>query len=273
MRRPRLFLLRVTGAALAWCLVSPSGLAPGDLVPGAQARPGPGAQPVKGPSEGASVSAPRELPVPSDRALRVLHAPAELSTAIVYLHGMCGNPRGADPWGDLAARYGTVVSLRANVPCKGRPGFKWPHEPEAISARIDAALEVVRAERQGQLDTERVVLLGYSQGAHRAERLAARFPHRYRTLMLAGPPTKATPERLRHARRVAILGGELEDTAHMVDGFLALRAAGIESEFFLLPAAHHGSYGPQGRRVMGEVLRFLFDGAPNRSPEPGRLDR
>lgn len=211
------------------------------------------------------IGKPQELAIARDKPVRVAHAPQGVTTTIVYLHGMCGNPRGADPWIDLATRYGTVVTLKANVPCGDRPGFKWPHEPEAIQERIDAALDAVARQRHGQLDTAKIVLLGYSQGAHRAERLAAAFPHRYPTLMLGGPPTTATPERLRHAQRVAIVGGELEDTRHMMDGYLALRSAGLESEFFLLPRAHHGSYGPKGRVVMDQVLAFLFEALPERA--------
>jgi predicted esterase len=201
---------------------------------------------------------PFDVPVPGDRPLRVALAEAGQDQAIVYLHGMCGAEKGADVWADLATAYGTVITLRADVPCDDRPGYKWPKEPSAIQARVAQALAIVGRLRRGDLALEAPILIGYSQGAHRAERLAAEYPQLYRTLALGGPPTAASPDRLRHARRVAILGGELEDTSHMIDGYLALQAGGIDTEFFTLPRAGHGGYGPEGRRVMTDVLAYLF---------------
>jgi pimeloyl-ACP methyl ester carboxylesterase len=181
---------------------------------------------------------------------------------------MCGNPKGADPWADLAAQYGTLITVRANVPCPDRPGYKWPKDIEAIQARISAALLAVKTERQGQLQTTDVSLFGYSQGAHRAERLAAAYPHLYRTVALGGPPTSPTPERLRHARHIAILGGELENTTHMMDGYLDLVSSGLDAKFYLLPRAGHGSYGPEGRRVVAKVFGDLFRQAPREATWP-----
>ncbi len=201
---------------------------------------------------------PEDVPIPNDRALRVAHAPADRRGAIVYLPGMCGNPKGADPWIDLATAHATVITVRGNVKCPDRPGYKWPQEASEIQPRIDAALAHVADMRAGHLDTGVVTLIGYSQGAHRGEKLAAAYPERYRVIVLGGPPTAPDPRLLAGARSVAIVGGELEDTSHMVEGFTKLQEAGISSKFFVLPGAHHGSYGPEGRRVMKEVLEFSF---------------
>jgi predicted esterase len=192
-----------------------------------------------------------------DRPLRITHAGANQTHAIVYLHGMCGNPRGADRWADLAAERGTLIVVRATVPCPDRPGFKWPKDLEEIQTRIDAALAFVANQRGGLLDQDVVTLIGYSQGANRAEKLAAMAPERYPLVVLGGPPTEPTPDLLHSTQRVAILGGELEDTTHMELGDFALRQAGVPSHFFLLPGAHHGDYGPDGRRVIAEAFSFL----------------
>lgn len=203
------------------------------------------------------VGVPTEVLVPGERPLRVTHAPAEVDHAIVYLHGMCGNPKGADPWADLAAERGTLIVLRATVPCPDRPGYKWPTEVTLIQQRVDAALDFVAEERGGLLDKKVLTIVGYSQGANRAEKLAALAPERYPLVILGGAPTAPSPELLHPSQRVAILGGELEDTRHMEAGYLDLAQAGIATRFFLLPGAHHGNYGPQGRRVMQEVFTFL----------------
>jgi pimeloyl-ACP methyl ester carboxylesterase len=170
---------------------------------------------------------------------------------------MCGAEEGADVWADRATVYGTLVTLRADVPCGDRPGYKWPKEAGAIQARIERALTRVGELRGIPLRTDDVWLIGYSQGAHRAERVAAAYPHVYRALALGGPPTAASPERLRHARRIAVFGGDLEDTSHMVFGFLELHAAGLDTRFFTLPRAGHGGFGPEGPRVMNEIFAFL----------------
>jgi pimeloyl-ACP methyl ester carboxylesterase len=190
----------------------------------------------------------------------VTHASAEINHAIIYLHGMCGNSRGADPWADLAAQRGTLIVLRATVPCPDRPGYKWPTDIELIQRQIDAALDLVAEKRGGRLEKRVLSIVGYSQGAHRAEKLAALAPQRYPLVVLGGPPTAPSPELLGPTHRIAILGGELEDTTHMEAGRLDLAQAGVTTRFFLLPGAHHGDYGPHGRRVMQEVFAFLDGG-------------
>lgn len=201
-----------------------------------------------------------DVPVPGDRSVRVVHGGANTNRALVYLHGMCGNPEAMNDWSPLASHYGTLVVLRADVPCGDRPGFKWPGDIGIIQQRIDRALDAVAAQRGGHLDREKLTLIGYSQGAHRGERLAEAYPDRYPLLILGGPPGTASPERLARTQAVAILGGELENTEHMQAGDEALRAAGLRSRFFLLPRVGHGGYGPEGVRVLGEVFAWLFDG-------------
>ncbi len=175
---------------------------------------------------------------------------------------MCGNPYGADRFVDLLTSYGTVIVVRATIPCEDRPGFRWPAEPQEIEPRIRSALSNVAHLRNGLLNTEEVVLFGYSQGAHRGEKLAQAYPEHYRDLILGGPPTAPTPEKLRFSRRVAILGGELENTDDMVRGDADLRAAGVSSRFFLLPGAHHGDYGPRGTDIIRDVLAWTLGPPP-----------
>lgn len=204
------------------------------------------------------VGSVENLPVPNDRSLRLAHAPAGELRALVYLHGMCSDTSAAEPWFPEATRYGTVVALRADVPCEDRPGYKWPKDPALLDARITRALARVREERGGHLDVERPVLIGYSQGAHRAELLTAAFPGRFPRLVLGGPPEAALPEHFAGVERVAFLGGEKEDTSHMVRGQRNLDAARIPARFFLLPRAPHGSFGPRGTEVMRDVFEWLF---------------
>jgi predicted esterase len=200
-----------------------------------------------------------EVPVPGDRALRVVHASAASRRAVLYLPGMCGSTHAMDPWSALASHYGTLIILSADLPCEGRPGLRWPKDVSLIQARIDRALEVVREARGGLLDTDKLSLIGYSQGAHRGEALARAYPERYTHLLLAGAPEEPVPYSFRGVTRVAIAGGEREDTSFMRTGTQALKRAGVSAEFFLFPKAYHGDYGPSGPETIGRILDWLFN--------------
>ena len=207
------------------------------------------------------LDAPVELAMAGDRSLRVSHAPSSQMHPIIYLHGMCGNSKGADLWSNLATQYGTLIVVRADEPCGDRPGYKWPKDLSLIQARIDAALQAVKSERGGFLDTEHPTLIGYSQGAYRAEQLVGAYPERYPRALLGGPPTPPSYDALKSLSRVAVMGGELEDRAHMEAGTADLIAHGMRAQFFILPNVHHGSYGPQGRKVVERALSFIFEAA------------
>jgi hypothetical protein len=84
--------------------------------------------------------------------------------------------------------------------------------------------------------------------------VAGQYPKQYPRLVLGGPPTKASPQRLARIQRVAIFGGELETTENMRAGFDALQAAGIPSRFFTLDCAYHGYFGTSAESQLGEVL-------------------
>lgn len=208
------------------------------------------------------IGKPSELSIPGDQRVRLIHAPERDRRAIIYLHGMCGDPYGADRLARVLVERGTVISLRADVPCGDRPGNKWPKEAAAIQSRIDRVLEAVKQARGGRLEADQILLVGYSQGAHRAELLLAASPERYPRVLLGGPPTAALPENFKPFHSVAVLGGELEDASHMQAGQEALSANGIRSRFFLLPRAGHGDYGPEGPAVVSRALSFLFEKSP-----------
>ncbi|HET9953590.1 MAG TPA: hypothetical protein VFQ61_03755, partial [Polyangiaceae bacterium] len=87
--------------------VSPPGLptAPGvSATPGLPAGPGFPAGPVAEPTlPGDTVlDRPVLVPVPGDKPVLVLHAPATNTQAIVYLHGLCGNVRAVESWKEAA---------------------------------------------------------------------------------------------------------------------------------------------------------------------------
>jgi predicted esterase len=198
----------------------------------------------------------QDVPVPGDRPAYVLPGNAGDPRVIIYLPGMCGDTTAADHFQEAARAHGTLIAVRGDTPCEnGR--FKWRDDPAKIQTRIRAAFKEVNALRGGELDLTQALLFGYSQGAERAERVAALYPKQYPRLVLGGPPQKASPQRLAHAGRVAFLGGELETTENMRAGFEALQAAGIACRFFTLDCAYHGWFGTNAEAQLAEVLDWV----------------
>ena len=198
----------------------------------------------------------QDIDIPDDRPAYILPGNAGDPRVIVYLHGMCGDITAPDYFREAVRAHGTLIAVRGDTRCaNGR--FKWRDDASKIQMRIRAAFERVNAALGGALDLDTALLFGYSQGAERAERVAALYPKRYPRLVLGGPPTKASPQRLARAQRVAILGGELETTETMRLGHDALITAGIPSRFFTLDCAYHGYFGEHAESQLTEVLDWV----------------
>lgn len=178
---------------------------------------------------------------------------------IVYLHGMCGDPKeDLDAWGNIAKQHGTIIAVMGDVPCPDKPGrLKWSTDASAIDARIDTVVKAVSEARGLRLEPEEIVVIGESMGAARAELLATKFPDKYTRLVLVGSPQTPSPQNLKGVKAVANLAGEKERQSMMKEGTRALESAGTPTRFWELPEATHGNYGPDGERIMNEALGFV----------------
>lgn len=209
---------------------------------------------------------PGVIPVPIPGALAAYALPAEGSTGqvIVYLHGHCGDPlAGLRAFPEAARKVGTMISVQGDLPCKGRGGKRrWSTDAARIQAAIDAAIAATASKFDRSLSPQELILVGYSEGALRAELLSGAFPGRYPRIILGGEPRAPRPENFREARSVATLAGQLDVQAPMRDGAEALARAGVASRFFLLPGARHGQYGPEGDRVLGDAFSWLLAPSP-----------
>ncbi len=196
-----------------------------------------------------------KVDVPGDRAAFVVIG-AE-PRAIVYLHGMCSEPKSdLDVWARSVSALGTVLALEGDVPCEGRGGRTYTQDIGALDRRIDAAIAAVAAEHAVRLDE--IVLVGESLGASRTIALASQFPARYPRLVLVGGPETPSPSELRRAKAVALLAGEKEPQGKMREGASALAGAGIPARFWELADATHGTYGPEGAASMTEAVAFVL---------------
>ena len=209
---------------------------------------------------GVEVGARTRVPVPGDQDVIVYSGPADRRRAFVYLHGVCGDPSAVEAWVHVVTLRGTLVVLRGESPCPDRPGrSSWKAPAATIAGRVERALAAVRAHRGGLLDTEEAVLIGYSQGAARAEQLARLRPGAFPRVVLASGPTPPDPDALAGAAAVAVLAGSEEPHGVLRAGVAALGAAGLRARFFLLPGAAHGEYGRDGARVLHEALAWLLE--------------
>jgi pimeloyl-ACP methyl ester carboxylesterase len=177
---------------------------------------------------------------------------------IIYLHGMCADPKeDLDAWGNIAKQHGTIIAVMGDVKCTDRPGLKWSMDAGAIDARIDTAVKTVSEARGVPLEPGEMVVIGESMGAARAELLAATYPDKYTRLVLVGSPRTPSAQKLRGVKAVANLAGEKEPQSAMKNGTRALANAGTPTRFWELPEAKHGDYGPDGERIMNEALAFV----------------
>lgn len=211
---------------------------------------------------GAHADAPTwtKLAVTGDLPVFVLAPDADARDVIVYLHGHCGDPVAPmKTWpGPLRSR-GITISVQADVPCKDKPGrFHWSPDPKAIQRRIDAAVASVAA-THGPVSSGPRLLIGYSEGALRAESLAREFPDVYPRIVVGGTPAPTKPTSFARSKAVAQLVGERDVQGPARDGTTALEKAGIRTRLFVLPGVGHGQYGRESPRVMTEALTWLFE--------------
>lgn len=240
--------ITVAGLALATCT--------GNTRREAHADPPPRAEPAPSRLAGSIAS----VDVTGDARVYIVPGNPSVRRPLVYLHGMCSDPRhDLEAWGEVAERHGTIVALQGDLPCPEKPGRrKWSNDATSLDARLRAALEAVARIATGPLVLDdAAIVIGESMGAARSELLASRYPARYTRLVLVGSPQTPSPQSLRGARAVANLAGEHEDQSHMRQGARALADAGKRARFWVLPGATHGNYGPEGARVMDEAIGFV----------------
>ena len=174
---------------------------------------------------------------------------------MVFLHGMCGHALGyAQSFQWSAASKGTLIAPQGDRPCGG-PWSAWSKDIDALDARIVAAFRAL-----GHDDPiEGVVVIGYSQGASRAEALARKWPRRYDRLILMAAPTLVDPNGLSTLRGAVMMAGERDRQDLMRKGARVMNRAGVPSTFFVIPEATHGAMGPTPEKTMGEALGWLSE--------------
>ncbi|MFO0551792.1 MAG: hypothetical protein U0271_25625 [Polyangiaceae bacterium] len=198
-----------------------------------------------------------EIAVKGDKPVLVVRG---ASTPIVYLHGRCGDPTAFKAWASVGRTFGTIISVRGDKKCKGGGRTQWTEDARAIDARVSAAISAVAAETGIELDQDRRVVVGYSQGSLRAEALATRFPDRYPLPVLIAGPRAPRDDSLGKAERVLLMVGERDVREPLEDAAKRLAKRGRKVRYLELPKARHGEYGPLAEPTMREGLTWLVEG-------------
>ena len=177
---------------------------------------------------------------------------------LVFIHGICGHALGyAQSFARSAARHGTLIAPQGDRQCDGTPLAVWSLDTAALDARIVAAFRAL-----GFVEpVVDVTVIGYSQGASRAEALARKWPARYTRVVFIAGPTKISPYGLRvHA--AAMMAGTLDRQDLMQDSSKAFLTAGRRTRYFALHNARHGALGDHPEVTMGAALDWLYSIAP-----------
>jgi predicted esterase len=174
---------------------------------------------------------------------------------LVFLHGMCGHALGyAQSFQFSAAKYGTLIAPQADRRCGQGPWAKWSGDLDALDGRIQSAFRAL-----GHAEPiEEIVIMGYSQGATRAEALARKWPRRYTRLVLMGAPSAVRAHGLT-PRAVVTMAGERDRQDLMKASARALAHAKVPAVFKVIPGATHGAMGPTPEATMGDALAWLFE--------------
>jgi pimeloyl-ACP methyl ester carboxylesterase len=209
-----------------------------------------------------------EMAVPKDRTIYPLRGAKTHRNKAVMLAGMCSNPAWyLNTFPNAAVEYGDFVGLQGDVVCGG-VSTKWSSNSPLIERRMATAFD-----EAGMGDLRDVTVVGYSQGAERAEWLAAYDPARFTRFILIGGPIVPSPERFAHAHAIVLMAGSLDLQTLMREGVERLTKAGIPATFMALPGARHGQMGPEAEGVMERAFAWLEENDKMKKSTVARVTR
>ena len=209
-----------------------------------------------------------ELAIAGDLPGYVVRAAREGHAApIVFLTGSCSHPRPSlEAFRRAAAAHGGVVALQGDLPCKGPDATlrRFSSDTAVLTARIDAALAAAGVEHPADL-----VLMGYSQGAERAEWLANRAPEHFTRFVLMAGPVVPSGARMGRARAVVTLAGHGDVRENMAEGARQLRRAHVPATYVEIPGTQHGELSPAIDPFVDQALEWLDRNALSLAVERG----
>ncbi len=233
-------------------LASPAGSATisSAEMPGAEGAP----DPAPAPPPAVRVE---DVDVPGDLPAVVVRGERPDGLQMLFLAGMCSNPGGyVTSFQRAAAAHGDLVAVQGDVSCGGEGSARrWSSDLEAMDDRIDAAFVA-----SGLGPPRDVVVIGYSQGAERGERLVGRWPAKYTSAVLMASPVKPSRANLSRAHAAVLMAGTLDTFARVQSqSALPLLEKALPVTFIDIPGARHGEMGTEPETTMDAALDFILD--------------
>jgi predicted esterase len=200
---------------------------------------------------------PGAIAVPGDRDAYVAWTRDASDAVVIYLHGRCGDPLSFRAWSAAAVRHASVIAVRGDVPCATPGRTRWEEDISTLERRLLAAVAAAGTARGAELAADQITLVGYSQGAARAEALAALSPSRFSRLVLVSGPAAPRAGSLSAARAVALMAGERDRRGHLERAQADLAGDGLPVRYWMLPGARHGEYGPAALGAFTEAFEWI----------------
>ncbi len=257
----RIFLVTLAGAAII--VLARRGLHTGELraEPASLATPSPSAAPTLAAPLSSAAAPPAARPGVNAAAAFVEHFVDEdayivrgsrAKSQAIFFGGQCAQSQFyIEAIKVAAARHTQLVALQGDAACNG--AFRgWSFDLPALSRRIDRTFAAL-----GLGAPHDVLLIGYSQGALVAERLASREPTKFTRLVLMASPKPLVPEHFAKASAVVTMAGTLDRQDLMSRGAVALVRAGIRARYIPLPGAAHGYVGTDPEGTFEDVFTWL----------------
>lgn len=208
-----------------------------------------------------------DVPVPGDLTAYVIRGSGARRVPMLFLPGMCVHPAGyVMSFQQAVASRGDLVAVQGDLSCGGDGSMRrWSNDLDAMDRRIDAAFNAA-----GLGEPRGVLVIGYSQGAERAEKLVAKFSRKYASVILIASPVPPSTRLLMRADAVGLMAGTFDGAKGTHSAAVpALRRAGIPASFLELPGAHHGQMGERPDDSMREMFDFIeANGRSKNSPIP-----
>lgn len=198
-----------------------------------------------------------DVPVAGDLPALAVRGAKSHRLQMVFVPGMCVHPGGyVLAFQHAAAAHGDLVAVQGDVSCGGDDSMRrWSNDLVAMDRRIDAALAA-----SGVGPARDVVLIGYSQGAERIERLVEKWPDKYKSAILMASPVNPSPRVYSRANAVVLMAGTHDMSLPMMRNAVApLRRAKVPATFIEIEGAHHGSMGNDPERMMRAALDFVAE--------------
>ena len=206
----------------------------------------------------APLGQPTTIPVQGDQSAVWVRAPDSVGKLVVYLHGRCEKlDETMKEWVSEGSGVAHILILHGDELCPDQKTRRWTRDLGQIDRRITAAIKAISPQLGSNVDTTHIILTGYSEGAARTCDLAELHPERYTKAVVIGAPDPPAVKQFAKTKAVATVAGEKDRQDLMLKGTMALQSAKIPAKMFILPKADHGWFGPEGGRLMKEILTWV----------------